>query len=99
MVRSSVIGAIFRKSLRLSGRARVNHSVGQVSRFDIMRNASVTNRRRFLDHDYDQRMDACFERHAVTSRAFQTDATHLDACCVYFHESAVSFARLCLFAC
>ncbi|KAL6300347.1 multidrug resistance-associated ABC transporter [Sparassis latifolia] len=30
-VRTSVIGAIFRKSLRLSGRARQNHSVGQIT--------------------------------------------------------------------
>ncbi|RDX54457.1 multidrug resistance-associated ABC transporter [Lentinus brumalis] len=30
-VRTSVIGAIFRKSLRLSGRARLTHSVGQIT--------------------------------------------------------------------
>ncbi|KAI0746725.1 multidrug resistance-associated ABC transporter [Daedaleopsis nitida] len=30
-LRTSVIGAIFRKSLRLSGRARINHSVGQIT--------------------------------------------------------------------
>lgn len=30
-VRTAVIGAIFRKSLRLSGRARVDHSVGQIT--------------------------------------------------------------------
>ncbi|RPD56133.1 multidrug resistance-associated ABC transporter [Lentinus tigrinus ALCF2SS1-7] len=30
-VRSSIIGAVFRKSLRLSGRARSEHSVGQIT--------------------------------------------------------------------
>ncbi|TFK36264.1 cadmium ion transporter [Crucibulum laeve] len=30
-VRTAIIGNIFRKSLRLSGRARVNHSVGQIT--------------------------------------------------------------------
>ncbi|RPD65442.1 multidrug resistance-associated ABC transporter [Lentinus tigrinus ALCF2SS1-7] len=30
-VRTSIIGAIFRKSLRLSGRARIKHSVGQIT--------------------------------------------------------------------
>ncbi|KAI0717423.1 multidrug resistance-associated ABC transporter [Cerioporus squamosus] len=30
-IRTSVIGAIFRKSLRLSGRARLKHSVGQIT--------------------------------------------------------------------
>jgi hypothetical protein len=30
-VRSAIIGTIFRKALRLSGRARVEHSVGQIT--------------------------------------------------------------------
>ncbi|TFK36263.1 multidrug resistance-associated ABC transporter [Crucibulum laeve] len=30
-VRTGIVGSIFRKSLRLSGRARVNHSVGQIT--------------------------------------------------------------------
>ncbi|KAF9042985.1 multidrug resistance-associated ABC transporter [Panaeolus papilionaceus] len=30
-VRTAIIGSIFRKSLRISGRARVNHSVGQIT--------------------------------------------------------------------
>jgi ATP-binding cassette, subfamily C (CFTR/MRP), member 1 len=31
VVRTAVIGTIFRKSLRLSGRARSEHSVGQIT--------------------------------------------------------------------
>ncbi|KAJ7290727.1 multidrug resistance-associated ABC transporter [Mycena rebaudengoi] len=31
LVRTSIIGSIFRKSLRLSGRARLEHSVGQIT--------------------------------------------------------------------
>ena len=30
-IRSGVIGSIFRKSLRLSGKARLQHSVGQIT--------------------------------------------------------------------
>ncbi|PPR03716.1 hypothetical protein CVT24_007391 [Panaeolus cyanescens] len=30
-IRTAIIGSIFRKSLRISGRARVNHSVGQIT--------------------------------------------------------------------
>lgn len=44
-VRTSVIGCIFRKSLRLSGRARMDHSVGQITTMistDAMRLERVT---------------------------------------------------------
>ncbi|OCH88007.1 multidrug resistance-associated ABC transporter [Obba rivulosa] len=30
-IRAGIVGSIFRKSLRLSGRARINHSVGQIT--------------------------------------------------------------------
>ncbi len=30
-IRSSIIGAIFRKALRLSGRARIKHDSGQIA--------------------------------------------------------------------
>jgi hypothetical protein len=30
-IATQIIGSVFRKSLRLSGKARVNHSVGQIT--------------------------------------------------------------------
>lgn len=49
--RTATTGAIFRKSLRLSGRARLDHSVGQVStQFHHLDVSEIGNP---LDHNHD----------------------------------------------
>jgi hypothetical protein len=46
-----IIGSVFRKSLRLSGKARINHSVGQITTM-ISTDASRLDRFSAFGHKY-----------------------------------------------
>lgn len=49
---AQIVGAIFRKSLRLSGRARMSHSVGQITTM-ISTDATRLDRSAQFMHKYD----------------------------------------------
>lgn len=50
-VRTGVIGSIFRKSLRISGRGRADHSVGQITTM-ISADATRMDRFTYFGHVY-----------------------------------------------